>query len=42
MMLLMWKLNTIENKTKNLTENKWQEGIKSMTRKYLNNPTSPT
>ena len=31
-----WKQN------KNLTENKWQEGIKSLTQKYLKNPTSPT
>ena len=27
---------------KNLTENKGQEGIKSLTQKYLKNPTSPT
>lgn len=31
-----WKQN------KNLTENKGQEGIKSLTQKYLKNPTSPT
>ena len=42
MMLLRWKLKTAENETKNLTENKWQGGIKSFTRKYLNTPTSPT